>query len=101
MASWAKCNCSRPSCATGPVNGPSIAIDVAHLPPLDPLLATAVVLLLQLAGAAALLLLLLRPQPAATSSVSATAAIVMRTFMGVASSSGDDSRWSLRYRGLW
>src|SRR5450755_4731165 len=77
-------------------------IVVAHLPPLVPLLATAVVLLLALALALALLvlLLLLLPQPAATSAVSAAAAIRMRPFIGLASSSGDVSRWSLRFRGL-
>ena len=29
-ASWAKSSCSRPSCATGPVNGASIAIEAMH-----------------------------------------------------------------------
>src|ERR1700760_3252539 len=36
-ASWAKCSCSRPTWATGPVNGPSMAIDALQLLPDDPL----------------------------------------------------------------
>src|ERR1700760_992016 len=88
-ANCAKCNCSRPTCATGPVNGPSIAIVALQLlpePELD-------------AEAAALepppqleLLLLLLPHPAATSAVSATAASVSRTFITL-SSSGVGPDW--------
>src|ERR1700722_10655916 len=78
-ASCAKCSCSRPTWATGPVNGPSIAM-VALQPPLALELdaaATALELPLEL-----LLLLLLLPQPAAISAVSATPARVRRTFIG-------------------
>src|ERR1035438_6151217 len=107
-ANCAKCNCSSPTWATGPVNGPSIAIEATHLPPELPL-AAALVLALALA-LALLLLLLLLPQPAATSAVSATAAIETRNFIGMASSSGDPFRLStrpgtpvgkLRRRPLW
>src|SRR5579875_617303 len=80
-ASSAKCSCSSPSWATGPVNGPSIAIVALQLLP-DPPAA------LELALAAALALELaellddeLLPQPAATSAVSAAAANVSRTFI--------------------
>src|ERR1700733_3604144 len=76
-ANCAKCNCSRPTCATGPVNGPSIAIEAGHDFEL-PLLAAAVVelplLLLEL------VLLLLLPQPPAINAVRAKAAKPMRTF---------------------
>src|ERR1700759_517681 len=72
-ASCAKCSCSRPTWATGPVNGPSMAIAALQLLPDEPLDD-------ELAAAAALdapdELLELRelPQPAATSAVSAAAA---------------------------
>src|SRR5215475_11646004 len=69
-ASCAKCSCSWPSTATGPVSGPSIPIVALHalLPPpaaVPPLL----------------------PHPAATSAPSADATIIVRPFMDVASSS--------------
>src|ERR1039457_6136829 len=94
IASSAKCNCSAPSIATGPVIGPSKPTETAHLPPeLPP--AAAVELALALA-----LLLLLLPQPAATSAISASAAIEIRNFIGMASSSGDPFRLSTRLRTL-
>src|ERR1700722_13253036 len=86
-ASCAKCSCSRPTSATGPVNGPSIAIEALQgfvdaalalerelgRPPLAAL------------ALALLLLLLLLPQPVAISAVSATATRIRRTFIGLAS----------------
>src|ERR1700729_1616006 len=65
-ASCAKCSCSRPTCATGPVSGPSIAIGAVHDFEL-PLLEAAAVL--EVALLVVVLLLLLLPQPAATSAV--------------------------------
>ena len=66
-----------PSCATGPVNGPSIAIDAVHF-----LLAAA--LDHALAALLVVLLLLLLPQPAAISPASAIAAKTIRPFIAVA-----------------
>src|SRR5947209_13739181 len=80
-ASLANASCSWPSTATWPVSGASMPIEVEHL---LPLLATAVELLEPLAPLLLLLLLLLLlPQPAATSAVSASAANVMRPFIGL------------------
>ncbi len=80
-ASCAKCSCSRPTCATGPVNGPSIAIDALQLlvAAADDVPAAAAEL--EVAAGALLLLLLELPQPTATSAVSAAATNVKRTFM--------------------
>src|SRR6185437_5945027 len=78
-ASWAKCSCSVPSGATGPVIGPSNPTDATHdlvlaAPPVDP-------------PPAALLLLLLL-QPATASEPTAAMARTRRPFMGYASIPG-------------
>ena len=78
-ASSAKCSCSVPSGATGPVIGPSNPIDATH----DFVLADALPLLALLL---ALLLLLL--QPATASEPSAAATRTRRPFTGYASISG-------------
>src|ERR1700744_1750168 len=81
-ASCAKCSCSRPTCATGPVNGPSMAIDALQLLPAEADDVPAAAAELEVAAGALLLLLLLElPQPTATSAVSAAATNVKRTFM--------------------
>src|SRR6266849_4745700 len=75
-ASWAKCSCSVPRNATGPVIGPSNPIDALHAlvavplddpPPLAPLL------------------LLLLAQPVTASEPSAATAMIRRPFIGYAS----------------
>src|SRR5580700_10365930 len=79
-ASSAKCSCSVPSGATGPVIGASIPIEAVHvlvLLLLDPPPAAAVLELL--------LLLLLLPQPATTSEPTAAATRTRRPFIGYAS----------------
>src|ERR1700759_1235803 len=77
-ASWAKCSCSRPTGATGPGKGPSMAIAALQVlldePDDEP--AAAAELEPEL-----LLLLLELSQPAATSAVSAAATNVTRTLM--------------------
>src|SRR5437868_15488942 len=81
-ASCAKCSWYWPSCATGPVNGPSMAIDAVHFlapPPLP--LDEALAALLEL-------LELLLPQPAAISPANAAATRNIRPFIAVAPSSG-------------
>src|SRR5437660_6533564 len=82
-ASWAKCSCSRPTWATGPVNGPSMAMVALQLLPEPEDDAAALEL-----PAALLLLLLDEPQPTATSAVSAAAISVRRTFIASNSSLG-------------
>src|SRR5262249_1063732 len=66
-ASCAKCSCSCPRTATGPVSGPSMPTEATHglvAPP------------------ALLVLLLLLPQPATASAPSAAAATITLPFMG-------------------
>src|ERR1700746_2673272 len=80
-ASCAKCSCSVPSDATGPVIGPSNPIDVTHAL----VLADAPALLALLLE---LLLLLLLLQPAASRVPTAAATRTRRPFIGHASISG-------------
>ncbi len=80
-ASSAKCNCSRPSWATGPVNGPSIAIDVEHFFDEVALAAFVVLALLEL-------LELLLPQAATSSAISTAADRIIRNLIACDSSSG-------------
>src|ERR1700689_2663824 len=84
-ASSAKCNCSSPRLATGPVIGPSKPIDAVHVVvlALDPLPAAAVLLVL--------LVLLL--QPATASEPTAAAARTRRPFTGYASIPGYLTMW--------
>src|SRR5580700_1700886 len=82
-ASSAKCSCSVPSGATGPVIGPSNPTDATH----DFVLADPLLLALLLL----LLLLLLLPQPATASEPTAAAARTRRPFIGYASISRDYS----------
>jgi len=69
-ASSAKCYCSSPSAATGPVNGPSIAMFAVQLPLLAEVEAEPDALVL------VVLLLLLLPQPTTTSVESSSAALM-------------------------
>src|SRR5271167_2336511 len=85
-ASSAKCNCSVPSGATGPVIGPSNPTDATHV------LAAADALVVPPLAAVLLLLLLL--QPATASEPTAAAARTRRPFMGYASISRTISRCS-------
>src|SRR6516164_9760524 len=71
-ASSAKCSCSCPTTAVGPVSGPSMAIVATHE-------VVAALALLVLALLVALLLLL---QPAATSAPIAVKAVITRLSMG-------------------
>src|SRR5215469_1488024 len=82
MASSAKCNCSCPSTATGPVSGPSMPTEATH----------ALVVPLALPPPVVLLLLL---QPAATSAPSAVAAMIALLFMDTPSLSFSDASLSL------
>src|SRR5215472_11965710 len=76
-ASCAKCSCSWPSVATGPVSGPSMPIDATHdlvvvpVPPVEELVE----------------LLPLLPQPATASAPSAAAAMITRLLIVTASNS--------------
>ena len=89
-ASSAKCSCSVPSGATGPVIGASIPIDATHV------LAAADALVVPPLAAVLLLLLLL--QPATASEPTAAAARTRRPFMGYASISRNISRCRCRSR---
>ena len=72
-ASCAKCNCSCPRTATGPVSGPSMPTEATQ----DLVRAAG-------AGTAPLLLLLLLPQPATASAPTAAAATITLDFHGYA-----------------